>query len=145
MSTNLEYRERERKRKRESRQQASKAQQEKEWEIKDKGDIFLLEYCSGGGKIRNASGYQGVWKWAAVKKNEQEHVRHFLHEWVTRKFLEVSHCSRAKQWQRNEQKSVLHVQSCFFANYTYCCFFTFLVALHDFIFSFIESFIFSPG
>ena len=43
MSTNLEYRERERKRKRESRQQASEAQQEKEWEIKDKGDIFLLE------------------------------------------------------------------------------------------------------
>ena len=67
MSTNLEYRERERKRKRESRQQASEAQQEKEWEIKDKGDIFLLEFCSGG-KIRNASGYQGAWKWAAVKK-----------------------------------------------------------------------------
>ena len=35
MSTNLEYRE--------SRQQASKAQQEKEWEIEDKRDIFLLE------------------------------------------------------------------------------------------------------
>ena len=35
MSTNLEYRE--------SRQQASKAQQEKEWEIDDKRDIFLLE------------------------------------------------------------------------------------------------------
>ena len=35
---------------------------------------------------------------------------------VTRKFLEVSCCSRAKQRQRNVQKSVLHVQSCFFAN-----------------------------
>ena len=35
---------------------------------------------------------------------------------VTRKFLEVSRCSRAKQRQRNVQKSVLHVQSCFFAN-----------------------------
>ena len=34
---------------------------------------------------------------------------------VTRKFLEVSRCSRAKQRQRNVQKSVLHVQSCFFA------------------------------
>ena len=31
---------------------------------------------------------------------------------VTRKFLEVSCCSRAKQWQKNVQKSVLHVQSC---------------------------------
>ena len=44
MSTNLEYRElRERKRKKESRQQASEPRQEKELEIKDKGDIFLLE------------------------------------------------------------------------------------------------------
>ena len=34
----------------------------------------------------------------------------------TKKLLEVSHCSRAKQRQRNVQKSVLHVQSCFFAN-----------------------------
>ena len=34
---------------------------------------------------------------------------------VTRKFLEVSRCGRAKQRQRNVQKSVLHVQSCFFA------------------------------
>ena len=116
MSTNLEYRERERKRKSKSRQQASEAQQEKEWEIKDKGDIFLLEFCSGGGKTRNASGYQGAWKWAAVKKNAQEHMWHALHEWVTRKFLEVSRCSRAKQKQRNVQKSVLHVQSCYFAN-----------------------------
>ena len=33
---------------------------------------------------------------------------------VTRKFLEVSCCSRAKQQQRNVQKSVLHVESCFF-------------------------------
>ena len=44
MSTNLEYRE---ERDRESRRQASKAQREKERqterEIKDKGDIFLLE------------------------------------------------------------------------------------------------------
>ena len=35
---------------------------------------------------------------------------------VTKKFLEVLRCSRAKQRQRNVQKSVLHVQSCFFAN-----------------------------
>ena len=35
---------------------------------------------------------------------------------VTRKLLEVLVFSRAKQRQRNVQKSVLHVQSCFFAN-----------------------------
>jgi len=34
---------------------------------------------------------------------------------VTKKFLEASRCYRAKQRQRNVQKSVLHVQSCFFA------------------------------
>ena len=33
---------------------------------------------------------------------------------VTRKFLDVLRRSRAKQGQRNVQKSVLHVQSCFF-------------------------------
>ena len=32
---------------------------------------------------------------------------------VTKKFLKVSRYSRAKQRQRNVQKSVLHVQSCF--------------------------------
>ena len=35
---------------------------------------------------------------------------------VTGMFLEVSRSSCAKQRQRNVQKSVLHVQSCFFAN-----------------------------
>ena len=51
MSTDLEYRERETQRKRESSRQASEAQREKgrqrsrgkEREIKNKGDIFLLE------------------------------------------------------------------------------------------------------
>ena len=49
------------------------------------------------------------------KKNEQEqeHLRHFLHtERTTRKFLDVSRCSRAKQRQRHLQNSVLHL--CFF-------------------------------
>ena len=43
-------------------------------------------------------------------KSEQERIR------ATRKFLEVSRCSRAKQRQRNVQKSVLQVQGCFLAN-----------------------------
>ena len=33
---------------------------------------------------------------------------------VTKKFLDVSRCSRSKQRQRNVQKSLLHLQSCFF-------------------------------
>ena len=35
---------------------------------------------------------------------------------ATKTFLDVSRCSRANQWQRNIQKSVLHLQSCFLAN-----------------------------
>ena len=55
-------------------------------------------------------------KMSGSEKSEREHVRLFLHKSVTKKFLEVSRPSRAKQRQRNVQKSVLHVQSCFFAN-----------------------------
>ena len=41
---------------------------------------------------------------------------------VTRKFLDVSRCSRAKQRRRNVQKSVLNEQRC-------CCWFFFLLIL----------------
>ena len=71
MSKNLEYRERQRQRKRESRRQVSEAQPEKERQrarARDKKQRrqFLLgeEFCSGGEKMRNASGHQG--------ENEQE-------------------------------------------------------------------------
>ena len=37
------------------------------------------------------------------KKREQEHVHYFIKR-VTRTFLELSRCSRAKQGQRNVQK-----------------------------------------
>ena len=54
---------------------------------------------------------------AAVKKNVNMNRYDISSiKRVTRKFLEVSRCSRAKQRQRNVQKSMLHVQSCFFAN-----------------------------
>ena len=33
---------------------------------------------------------------------------------ITKKFLEVSRCSQAKQRENNVEKSVLHVQSCSF-------------------------------
>ena len=35
---------------------------------------------------------------------------------VTRKFLEVSRCGRANNGKEMYKNSVLHVQSCFFAN-----------------------------
>ena len=68
--------------------------------------------------MRNASGHQCNVKWAAVCEKEvnENTYGNFLQKSVTKKFLEVSRCSRAKQRQRNVQKSVLHVQSCFFAN-----------------------------
>ena len=60
--------------------------------------------------MRNASGHQG--------ENEQQWKNTddiLTIKRVTKKFLEVSSCSSAKGNQRNVQKSVLHVQSCFFA------------------------------
>jgi len=39
-----------------------------------------------------------------VKKSEREHITFPPKKCVTKKFLEISHCSRAKQWQRNVQK-----------------------------------------
>ena len=85
MSTNLENRGRERQRKEKVRRQASEAQREKELERgrKNKGGIFCwwnsIKSCSGGEKMRNASGHLGEneRQW---KKSEQEHVRHFLHK-----------------------------------------------------------------
>ena len=50
------------------------------------------------------------------KKVNEKTYDFFSIKRVTEKFLEVSSCSRAKQRQRNVQKSVVLVQSCFFAN-----------------------------
>ena len=65
--------------------------------------------------MRKGSGHQS--------ENEQQEKKKKLNEntydissikRATKKFLEVSRCRRAKQWKRNVQKSVLHVQCCFF-------------------------------
>ena len=74
---------------------------------------------------------------------------------VTRKFLEVLHYSRAKQRQRNVQKSVPYVQSFFFLLIRPTVFGCFRcrrrLALHDFIFCLSklidinDSFAFSSG
>ena len=103
------------------RRQASETRREKELERdrKNKGDIFLwrnnMKFYSGGNKMRNASGHQGENERQRKKVNKNTYDISFIKR-VTRKFLEVLVFSRAKQRQRNVQKSVLHLQSCFFAN-----------------------------
>ena len=48
------------------------------------------------------------------KKSEQIYTYNISSiKCLTKKFLEVSRCSNAKQRQRNVQKSLLHMQSCF--------------------------------
>ena len=66
--------------------------------------------------MRNASGHQYKVKMSgSEKKSEREHVRLSSIKRVTKKFLEVSRCSRAIQRQTEcIQKNVLHVHSCFF-------------------------------
>ena len=68
MSTNLKYRERERQRKRENGRQASAGRREKERQKarareKKKATFFVgrkaWKFCSGGEKMKNASGHQG--------------------------------------------------------------------------------------
>ena len=67
--------------------------------------------------MRNASGHQCKVKMSGSEKKVNENAYDISSiKRVTKKFLEVLRCSRAKQRQRNIQKSVLHVQSCFFAN-----------------------------
>ena len=56
-----------------------------EREIKNKGDIFLLEeqhenFVAAVTKWEMLAATNARWKWAAVKKSEREHVRHFLHK-----------------------------------------------------------------
>ena len=81
------------------------------------------------------------------KQSDQTTYNFYSIKRVTRKFL-VSRCRRAKQRQRNVQKSVLHVQSCFLlirpTFFLLFCFVFFAVlvavdvwlALHKFIFYF---------
>ena len=52
--------------------------------------------------MRNASGHHGENE--RQRKKVQEQVRHFFIKRLTRKFMEVSRCSHAKQRQRNVQK-----------------------------------------
>ena len=64
----------------------------------------------------NVRGHQCKVKMSgSKKKNERENTYDISSiKRVTKKFLQVSPCILAKQWQRNVLKSVLQLQSCFF-------------------------------
>ena len=68
--------------------------------------------------MRNASGNQSNarWKWAAVKKVNENTYDISSIKSVTKKFLEASRCSRAKQRQRNVQKKCVARAKFLFAN-----------------------------
>ena len=70
--------------------------------------------------MRNYSGHQCKVKMSGSEKKKKVNENTYdisSQKRVTKTFLEVSRCSRAKQRQKkkkNVQKSVLHVQSYFF-------------------------------
>ena len=64
--------------------------------------------------MRKASGHQCKEKMSGSEKKVNENVYDVSS--IKKNCLEVSRCSRAEQRQRNDKKSVLQVQSCFFAN-----------------------------
>ena len=103
------------------RRQASEAQREKEPERdrKNKGDIFCwrnnVKFCSGGEKMRNASGHLGKMSDSRKKENKNTDDISSIKR-VTRKLLEVSRCSRAKQRQRNVQRKCAARAKLIFAN-----------------------------
>ena len=65
--------------------------------------------------MRDASGHQCKVKMSGSEKkvNGNTYDISSIKRVTIKKFVEVSRCSPAKQRQRNVQKSVLHVQSCF--------------------------------
>ena len=128
LSTNLEYRARERHRKKKVGGRPAELNEKKgdrELERETTKETFFdgrttWQFCGGGEKIRNASGHRCKVKMSGSEKKVDKNKYDISSmKRVTKKFLEFSRCSRAKQRQRTVQKSVLHVQSCFFAN---CCF-----------------------
>ena len=76
-----------------------------------KGDISFVgrttwKFCSSGDKMRNASGHQCKKKMSGSEKKVNENTYDISSiKRVTKKFLKVSRCSRAKQRQRNVQKN----------------------------------------
>ena len=79
-------------------------------EITKQRRLFLVgrttwKFCSGGDKMRKASGHQRKLKMSASEKKVNQNTYDISSmKRVTKKFLEVSRCSRAKPRQRNVQK-----------------------------------------
>ena len=97
--------------------------------------------------MRNASGHQCKVKMSGSEKKVNENTYDISSiKRVTKKFLEVSRCSRAKQRQRNVQKKCAAPAKLLFCYLNILLFFTVhrRLALHDFI-NIIESFACSPG
>ena len=64
------------------------------------------KFRSGGDKMRNSSGHQYI---QGENECSEKRVNVYTDDIssikrITKMFLEVSRCSRAKQWQRNVQK-----------------------------------------
>ena len=75
---------------------------------------LLENFFSDGEKMRNASGLQGENEWQRKKVNRNTYNKSSV-KCVTRTFLEVSRCSRAKQRQGNVQKKcAAHAKFLFF-------------------------------
>ena len=84
----MDYRARERQRKsdRPAKLNEKKGDRDLEREIKNKGDIFLLEEQHVVAAVTMLTAINARRKWAAVKKSEQEHLRHCRHEKVSGSF-----------------------------------------------------------
>ena len=77
--------------------------------------------------MRNASGHQYKVKMSGSEKKVNENTYDISSiKRVTKKFLEVSRCSRAKQWQRNVQKKCAARAKLLFCQLDLMLFFTIL-------------------
>ena len=87
-----------------------KGDRDLERKIKKRRHVFdwrtTWNFRSGGDKIRNAGGHESNFrcKWAQWKKVNEITYDISPIKSVTKKFLEVSRCSRAKQRQKKVQK-----------------------------------------
>ena len=105
MSTNLEYREREIEKVsgRSAELNEKKGDRDLEWEIKKWRHYFCwknsMKICSGGDKMRNDSGHQCKVKMSGSEKKKVNENTYDIspQKRVTKTFLEVSRCSRARQ------------------------------------------------
>ena len=168
MFTTLDHRKRERQKKRESRRQASEAKREKERQragARDKKQrrLFMEEQHEQFKQFVAA-----VRKWeirAAMKVkmrgSEKRKVNKNTYDIssikrVTRKFLEVSRCGRARQWQKKCSKKVyctckvafLLIRPIVFSPFSLpspLSITRFYILFAEYTINIIESFAFSPG